>query len=108
MFYLEKNLIPYLIYARDFENRDEAREHIREAHRDHLRSIGDKLLTAGALLDDDGNVMGGISLIDTDDQAEAERFAYNDPYAKAGIRKETQVLRWRKRWWEGEFLLTDL
>ncbi len=97
--------MPYLIYARDFEEMDVQREQIRDAHREHLRSIGDKLLASGALLDDDGiTVIGGISLIDMEDRSEAEKFAYNDPYAKAGIRKETLILKWRQRWWNGIFL----
>lgn len=80
------------------------REAIREAHRIHLRSIDNKLLASGALLADDGQtVIGGISLIDTDDRAEAEKFADEDPYAKAGIRKETLILKWRRRWWDGSF-----
>lgn len=52
--------MPYLIYARDFDDMDSQREQIREVHREHLRSIGDKLLASGALLDDDGiTVIGG-------------------------------------------------
>ncbi len=97
--------MPYLIYARDFEEMDAQREQIRDAHREHLRSIGDKLLASGALLDEDGiTVIGGISLIDTEARSEAEKFAYNDPYAKAGIRDETLILKWRQRWWNGSFL----
>lgn len=97
--------MPYLIYACDFDDMDSQREQIREAHRDHLRSMGDKLLASGALLDDDGTtIIGGISLIDTEDRAEAEKFAYEDPYEKAGIRKETLILKWRQRWWNGNFL----
>ena len=95
----------YLIYAIDFDDMHERREKIRSAHRDHLRSIGEKLLASGALLDEDGSkVIGGISLIDTDDYAEAERFAFEDPYHKSGIRENTKILKWRKRWWCGEFL----
>lgn len=97
--------MPYLIYARDFENMEVLREQIRDAHREHLRSIGDKLLVSGALLDEDGiTVIGGLSLIDTDFRSEAEKFAYNDPYDKAGIRKETLILKWRQRWLNGVFL----
>jgi uncharacterized protein YciI len=96
----------YLIYAIDFEEQDDKREEIRIAHRDHLRSIGNKLLASGALLSEDGRtVIGGISLIDTDNFSEAESFALADPYQKAGIRKELKILKWRKRWWEGQFLL---
>ena len=66
----------YLIYAIDHEGMHNNREEIREAHRNHLRSIGIKLLASGALLAEDGQtVLGGISLVDTDDYADAERFA---------------------------------
>lgn len=97
--------MPYLIYATDFSGKENEREAIREDHRKHLRSVGNKLLSAGALLDDDGKtVIGGISILDTDDRKEAEDFAFNDPYEKAKIRQETLVIKWRKRWWDGQFL----
>lgn len=98
--------MPFLIYALDKPGMHTAREKAREAHRQHLRDQGRHILAAGALLDDDGaTVIGGITLLDTEDRAVAERFAYEDPYEKAGIRKQTHVLRWRQRWWSGKFLL---
>jgi uncharacterized protein YciI len=97
--------MPYLIYARDFDNKSELREGLREAHRSRLRAQGKKLLASGALLDNDGKtVIGDISLLDTEDPKEAEAFANEDPFAKAGIRQETQILQWRRRWWNGSFL----
>ncbi len=63
------------------------------------------MLASGALLNDDGTqVIGGISLIDTNSYEEAEKFALEDPYQKANIRKETKIIKWRRRWWDGEFL----
>ena len=98
--------MPYLIYALDHDNMDEVREKIRDEHRAHLKSVGKKLLASGALLgEDEKTVIGGISLLDTEDYEEARQFAFHDPYEKAGIRKETNLLKWRKRWWEGEFLV---
>ncbi len=98
--------MPFLIYARDHEGRDAIRERVREAHRKHLKEQGTRILAAGALLDDDGQtVIGGITLLDTESREEAKRFAFDDPYEKSGIRAETIVVRWRRRWWEGEFLL---
>lgn len=97
--------MPYLVYARDWEGMEAQREQVRTAHRDYLRSMGEKLLASGALLDEDGvTVIGGMSLIDADNRSEAEKFADNDPYAKVGIRKETLIVKWRKRWWDGDFL----
>src|SRR4051812_36198561 len=97
--------MPYLIYAFDHDGMDTTREMIRDDHRTHLRSVGKKLLASGALLDEDGKtVIGGMSLLDTDNYDEAARFALDDPYQQAGIRKETKIIKWRRRWWEGEFL----
>ncbi len=97
--------MPYLIYAIDHSGMDQQREAIRQAHREYLKSHGNKILASGALLSDDGKtVIGGISLLDTNDREEAEKFANDDPYAKAGIRAKTLIHKWRKRWWEGSFL----
>lgn len=95
----------YLIYALDYANQSDVREKLRDAHRHHLKHIGNKLMASGALLGEDGStVIGGVSLLDTDDLKEAEKFADDDPYTKAGIRKEVKILKWRKRWWDGVFL----
>jgi len=96
--------MPYLIYAVDFPGMENKREECRQAHRDFLKSYGNLVLASGALLEEDGTIIGGVSLLDTEDKTEAERFAYDDPYAKAGIRVKTIVQRWRRRWWEGVFL----
>ncbi len=100
--------MPYLIYAIDFENMHDLRESLRAAHRDHLKSEGNKVLASGALLGEEKEVIGGLTLLDTEDRQYALSFAENDPYSKANIRKELQVIYWRKRWWDGQFLLDDL
>jgi len=59
--------MPYLILAHDHEGMEAKREEVREAHRKHLAAQGRKLLASGALLAVDGKiVVGGASLIDTD------------------------------------------
>ena len=96
--------MPFLILAYDHEGKDSEREEVRQAHRDYLSSFGSRLLASGALLDDSGQaIIGGASLIDTDDRAEAVRFEADDPYARAGIRAQVEIIPWRLRWWVGEF-----
>lgn len=95
----------YLIYAIDKDGIERLREAYRKQHRAHLKSAGKMLIASGALLEEDGaTVIGGISLLDTDSKEVAKKFAYNDPYQKIGIRKETKIIRWRKRWLNGKFL----
>jgi uncharacterized protein len=96
--------MPYLTICLDHPGMEVEREAAREAHRAHLASVGDRLISAGALLDDDGvTIIGGATLLDTEDEDEARRFESEDPYAKAGIRRSVQVLQWRLRWWQGAF-----
>ena len=93
-----------LITAHDHSGQEAEREEVRQAHRDYLASFGKRLLGSGALLDESGeNIVGGASLLDTDDRDEAIRFEAEDPYAKAGIRAEVKIVQWRLRWWVGEF-----
>lgn len=87
--------MPYLIIAKDHPGKEAERESIREAHRRHLASAGKKLLASGALLSEDGKA--------TEDEEEARQFEADDPYAKAGIRAEVNIIRWRLRWWRGLF-----
>lgn len=96
--------MPFLIITYDHEGKDEARERVRQAHRDYLAAYGEKLLSSGALLDETGTrIIGGASLIDTDDRQEAVRFEADDPYAREGIRAQVEIVQWRLRWWQGQF-----
>lgn len=53
---------------------------MKEAHREHLHSVGSKLLASGAIFGEDGKtIIGGVSLLDTDDEEEARRFESEDP-----------------------------
>ena len=96
--------MPYLIIAHDHPGVDSKREELREAHRAYLAAQGTKLLVSGALLSADSNkIEGGASLLDTEAFDEAVRFEAQDPYAKAGIRARVEIVKWRLRWWIGQF-----
>ena len=72
--------MPYLIYVIDLPHVEKKREANRQAHRDFLKLHGDKILASGALLDENEQIIGGISLLDTNDLPEAKQFAQDDPY----------------------------
>jgi uncharacterized protein YciI len=95
--------MPFLIIAYDHPGVNAKREELREAHRAHLAAQGAKLLASGALLGKDGSIEGGASLLDTEDPDEAAQFEAQDPYAKAGVRARVEIVRWRLRWWVGQF-----
>jgi hypothetical protein len=98
--------MPYAIQTKDKPDHGPLRAELRDAHLAFLNANLDKLLAAGAVIDDDGTGgHGGILIVDTDDRAEAEAFAADDPFTKAGLFESVTVTRWRKAFFNFENLL---
>ena len=98
--------MPYAIQTKDKPDHGNLRAELRDAHIAYLNANLDKLLAAGAVIDDDGTGgHGGILIVATDDRAEAEAFAADDPFTKAGLFESVTVTRWRKAFFNFENLL---
>lgn len=98
--------MPYVIQTRDKPDQGRLRADTRAEHLEYLDANKDKLLAAGALIDDDGTGgHGGVIIVDTDDRAEAERFIADDPFTKAGLFETVTVTRWRKAFFNFERLI---
>ena len=98
--------MPYAILTTDKPGGAELRAKTRAAHLEYLTANMEKLLAAGALIDDDGaGGHGGILIVDTDDRKEAEAFIAGDPFAKAGLFEKVTVARWRKAYFNKQKLV---
>jgi len=98
--------MPYAIQTRDKPGTGDLRTATRPAHVEYLTQHKDKLLAAGALIDDEGAAaLGGILIVDTEVRAEAERFINEDPFTKAGLFEKVTVTRWRKAFFNKERLI---
>ena len=74
----------------------------RPHHLAYLQAYIDRLVEAGPLLDQEGRPCGSLLIIDVNDRAEAEGFAAEDPYAKAGLFESTIIRGWRAVFKAGE------
>ena len=98
--------MPYAIQTQDKAGSQEVRLANRPAHLEYLSARKHLILAGGALLSDDGNTAsGGIIILDTDDRKEAERFAADDPFTKAGLFEKVTITRWRKAFFNKEKLV---
>lgn len=98
--------MPYAIQSIDKPGHTQLRADKRPEHLAYLKSHVARLIAAGGLLEDDATGgKGGIILLDTDDRAEAERFAAEDPYTLAGLFEKVTITRWRKAFLDGQCLL---
>jgi uncharacterized protein YciI len=98
--------VPYVIVAKDKPDSLELRQQVRAEHLEYLTRHQARLLAGGAMIEDDGSGgFGSVIIYDPDDRAEAERFAADDPFAKAGLFESVQVARWRKVFLDGKRLV---
>jgi len=67
----------------------------REAHVAYLKSTG-VVAQAGPFLDQDDAMCGSLVILDVADMAAAKAWAANDPYAKAGLFAEVEMIQWKK------------
>ena len=81
----------------DRPNAGATRAENRPAHLEYMRHSGARLVLAGPLLaDDEKTPVGSLLILDLPSRAEAERFAADDPYAKAGLFQSVTIRGWRK------------
>ena len=86
----------YVIHCFDKQGHLQVRTDNRPAHVEYLKSFGDKLQAAGPTLDADEKMNGSVVILELASLAEAEAFAANDPYAKAGLFEKVSIQPWKK------------
>ncbi|WP_116132831.1 YciI family protein [Tropicimonas sp. IMCC34043] len=67
----------------------------RAAHLAHLKGSG-LARQAGPFLDGAGEMCGSLIILEVADMAQAEDWAANDPYAKAGLFESVTIQRWNR------------
>lgn len=98
--------MPYVILLTDKPGQGKLRADTRAVHLDYLAANKDKLLAAGALIEDDGTGgSGSLYIVDTEDRKEAERFLAGDPFSQVGLFGTVTITRWRKAFFNRERLL---
>lgn len=85
----------YAMIAKDAPGALQTRLDTRPVHLDHLKSLGKKLVFAGALLNAEEQPEGSIVIFEAETLGEAEAMAAADPFVPAGVFASYEVKRWR-------------
>ncbi|WP_300033089.1 YciI family protein [uncultured Roseobacter sp.] len=83
------------LIARDKPGALSLRQENRPLHVEYLKS-GPAVQQAGPLLDGAGQMCGSLIVLDVADMAEAEAWAANDPYARAGLFEKVELIPWNR------------
>jgi uncharacterized protein YciI len=88
----------FLFYCRDKPGVGALLEANVEAHWSFMDGYGDRLITRGPTLSDDGEEhTGSLHIVRLDKTADTERFAYQEPFYRAGAYRAVIIRRWRDR-----------
>ena len=90
----------FLVNARDKADSLELRLANREAHLAWAADYRDRIAVAGPVLGANGGMAGSTFMIEFDTLKEAQNWAANDPYAKAGLFETTEIIAFK--WLIGE------
>lgn len=68
----------------------------RPAHLEWLKTV--PVPIAGPFLDEKGDMIGTLIVVEAENEAEARALLATDPYAKAGLFKSLDLRPWRWGW----------
>ncbi len=83
------------LIARDKPGALETRMANRAAHLDYVNQTG-IVQQAGPLLDNDGQMIGSLLILEVEDVESAMKWAVSDPYSKAGLFCDVEFIPWKK------------
>ncbi len=88
--------MPFVLECLDKPGSLDLRLANRPAHLAYVEAQAGRVLLAGPFLGDDGKPVGSLLVMDFATREEAERFAAEDPYAKAGLFASVTIRPWVK------------
>jgi hypothetical protein len=93
----------FAIYTRDKPGHKAVRDQHRAAHYAYLQSHALRLIASGGLQDDAGErMLGGLIIIDVDTAEEARKFVDDDPFTRANLFGQVDIVRWKKVFFDGK------
>jgi len=83
----------FMVVARDYPGALERRMSVREKHLEGIRAMIDdgRLISGGAFLDDNGQIIGSICIVDMPSRADVEAWIAADPYTANKVWGEIEI-----------------
>ena len=87
----EGPIMQFIITAYDGEGMLEKRMEVRPRHLEGMAKLGDHIVCAGGLLDDEGKMKGSVLVLDFEDRAALDEYMRNEPYITEGVWEKITV-----------------
>lgn len=102
----------YFVYCRNKPGVDALRAEHLEAHWAFMDQYDSRMIARGPTLSEDRTTpTGSMHIVDLESEEEARAFAYDEPYAKAGVFADITIRRWtnalKRTMWDFESTLNE-
>ena len=85
----------YALICTDKAGALQTRLDTRDAHLAYIKETG-VVAQAGPFLNEAGEMSGSLVILDVAERADAQSWADNDPYAKAGLFSAVRIEAWKR------------
>ena len=83
----------FIIKAYDGAGKLEKRMEVRPRHLEGMQKLGDHLICAGGLLDDEGKMKGSALILDFDSREELDDYVTHEPYVLEKVWEKIDIER---------------
>jgi len=83
----------FIIKAYDGAGKLEKRMEVRPRHLEGMQKLGDHLICAGGLLDDEGKMKGSALILDFDSREELDDYVAHEPYVLEKVWEKIDIER---------------
>jgi uncharacterized protein YciI len=81
----------FIVKAYDGEGMLDKRMEVRPRHLEGMSKLGDHIICAGGLLDDEGKMKGSALILDFDSRKELDDYLANEPYVLEKVWEKIEV-----------------
>ena len=81
----------FMIKAYDGPNKLEKRMEVRPRHLEGMNKLGDHIICAGGLLDEEGRMKGSALVVEFPDRAALDDYLASEPYVVEGVWQKIEV-----------------
>ena len=81
----------FIITAHDGENVMDKRMAVRPRHLEGMAKLGEHIVCAGGLLDDEGKMKGSVLILDLEDRAALDDYLKNEPYVVEHVWEKIEI-----------------
>ncbi len=81
----------FLIRAYDGEGKLDKRMEVRPRHLEGMKKLGEHIISAGGLLDDEGKMKGSALIMDFESREKLDSYIANEPYVQEKVWEKIEI-----------------